>query len=512
MASDFLLGLDIGTFSSKGVLVDAATGESVANYEIEHALSIPKPGWVEHDPEKIWWNELVEICHYLLTLGSVNPLDIKGMGISGLGACILPIDADGNPLRPAILYGIDTRASEEIKDLENRFGKERIFKTSGSQLCAQSAGPKILWIKNHEPDVFLKTHYFLTSQAYLVYKLTGQVSLDHYTSADFAPMIDIRYGCWEPEITEYITPRERLPELTWSCQIAGLMTGKAAKETGLLPDIPVIVGTTDSGAEAVSAGVSLPGDLLIMFGSSIFFILRTKELNLVEHFWSAPWLESDEFVIQGGISTAGSLTRWFRDNLAPQETAIKKSGGENVYETLAKMLLQSPIGANGLIALPYFAGERTPINDPQASGLLFGLSLDNTRADIYRALLESVGFAISHNIDIMKKEGVVPKRIVAVSGGIRNKEWMKIVCDIANIEMLIPQQQIGASYGDAYMAGVGVGLFKNLGEIDKWVQSKDQIYPNYENTQKYMPYYKIYRELYNSTAPQMHELSRLVRG
>jgi len=251
--------------------------------------------------------------------------------------------------------------------------------------------------------------------------------------------------------------------------------------------------------------------MIMMFGSSFYFILQTGKITPTDLIWSSAWLEEGAYTLQGGTSTSGSLTRWFRDNLAPLEMEAQRAGGENAYTSLAKFIVQSPPGANGLIALPYFEGERTPVHDPQARGMLFGLTLKTTRVDIYRALLEGVGFGIRHILDEMQKEQVYPKRMVGVGGGTHNLGWMQMISDIANIEMDIPEQQIGACYGDAFMAGVGIGLFDSLKKIDQWVRIKYRIQPDPDAYKQYETYYKIFRDLYKNTAPLMHNLTRLYR-
>jgi xylulokinase len=512
MPKQYLLGVDIGTYSSKGVLVDSETGEVFASHVVEHGLSMPKPGWVEHDPDKIWWGEFTEISRQLLAATKIDPSQIKGIGTSAIGSCVLPIDKDGNALRQGILYGIDTRAYDEINQLEKELGRDNIFMKGGSHLTSQASGPKILWIKNKEPEVYAKTRWFLTSEAYIVYRLTRQPTVDIYTAGGFAPLMDVEKITWLPEMGQFITPIENMPKMLWSCEVAGTVTAEAAHITGLAKGTPVITGTTDAAAEAISAGVANLGDMMMMFGSSIFFIMKTDKLVRTEHFWSSNWMEPKTFAFLGGMSTSGSLTRWFRDNLSPLEVSAQKAGGENAYAAMAKMLKDSPLGANGLIVLPYFEGERTPLHDPDAKGVLFGLNLKHTRADIYRALLEGIGFGIRHNMDSMLADGVTPKRILGVGGGTKNVEWMQMVSDIANIEMVIPEQQIGACYGDAFMAGVGVGLYKNLSEITRWVHNKYQIKPNPETHKKYEPLYKIYRGLYEQTKGLMYDLSILYRG
>jgi xylulokinase len=509
MTKSYLLGVDIGTYSSKGVLVEADTGDVVSEHVIEHMLSMPKPGWVEHDPDQTWWGEFVSICREVLAKSRIQPDHIKGVGVSGIGPCVLPVDASGNPLRQSILYGIDTRASVEIVDLEKILGRENIFKYSATHLSSSANGPKILWIKNHEPEVYSKARWFLTSQSYIVFKLTGRAVMDNYTACTYAPLLDVEKIRWRKDIDDLITPIHKLPDMAWSCAIAGPVTAEAAQQTGLKEGTPVIVGTMDSAAEAISAGVTEFGDMMMMFGSSNSFILKTNRLVPTDNYWALNWLEPDTFAFVGGMTTVGSLTRWFRDNLSPLELADQKAFGKNAYAAMAELLKDSPPGAKGLIALPYFEGERTPMYDPNAKGMLFGLTLKHTRADIYRALLESIGFGIRHNVDGMLVESIYPKRILAVGGGAKNLAWMQIISDIANIEMAIPDKQIGSSYGDAFLAGVGVGLFSGLDEIRKWVRYTHSITPNPEATAGYQPLYRIYRELYDQTRGLMSDLSAL---
>lgn len=506
MSSSYLLGVDIGTYSSKGVLVDLQ-GNVIASHVILHKMSMPEAGHFEHDAVEIWWHDFVVICKNILTASKIDPKDILGIGTSGIGACVLPVDKEGKPLRPAILYGIDTRATQEIDQLNQYIGEENIYARNGSYLSSQACGPKMLWIRNHEPEVFNRTHKFLTSEAFLVFKLTRKFSIDILTASDYNPFFDLEKKEWIKEYCELAAPPETLPELYWSCDVVGKVTKEAAQITGLSEGTPVIAGTTDSPAEAISAGLALDGDLMIMFGSSVFFILKTSKLARTKKFWFSNDLEPGSFAFQGGMSTAGSLTHWFREQFGQPEVKQEKATGVNAYTALAELAASSPPGANGLIALPYFEGERTPIHDPYARGAFFGLSLKHTRADMLRALLESVAFGIRHNLEAMHAEGIHAKRILAVGGGTKNKPWMQAVCDAASIEMFIPEQQIGASYGDAFMAGVGIGAFSDLSEVSAWVTYKDIIKPDPKTKAIYDRNYMIYRKLYEQSAHLMHWLN-----
>ncbi len=508
MSAAYFLGIDIGTYSSKGVLVKES-GEVVASQTVEHPLEMPHPGWAEHDAETTWWKDFLEIVSALLQTSGVSPRQIAAAGFSAISPAVLPIDREGRPLRKAILYGIDTRATQEIAALQqiiDEHGKSPI------RLSSQSASPKILWIRRNEPQVWSKTHRVVNGSGFLLYRLTGDTAIDIYDAVSFAPFVDYEHASYTAEMEKYVAPVEMLPRLTWTCEIAGKINAEGARLSGLAEGTPLITGTADAAAEAISAGLADPGDMMVMYGSSIFFILRTPQFFSTPYFWGAHFLERGTYVLAGGMSTSGSLTRWFRDQFAPQELQAEKAGEGNAYAALARLAGGSPLGGNGLVVLPYFAGERTPLLDPDAKGVIFGLGLHHTRGDIYRAVLESVGYGIRHNIDKMKEEGAQPKRILAVGGGTYNPLWMQIVSDIAGIEQHIPEQQIGASYGDAFLAGIGVGCFASTAEAARWVKIKTVVMPDAENHARYEEYYQIYRELYARNQPLMQQLTGLVQG
>ncbi len=506
MTIKYLLGVDIGTYSSKGVLVNAENGQVVADHVIEHDISMPQPRWVEHDADLIWWNEFRQICQHLIKNTGIDPVKIAGIGVSGIGPCVLPIDEEGQPLRPAILYGIDTRAKDEIQQYEEALGGDRVFQLSGSMLSSSSIGPKILWLKNNEPEVFQKARWFLSSHSYIIFRLTGEATVDLYTACSYVPLMDIEKNCWLDQEVAGINPFRQLPKLLWSCEVAGTVSPQAARITGLAEGTPVIAGAIDAAAEAISAGVVQTGNMMTMFGSSNSLIVLTDQLIRTREFWGLNWLMPGTYAVVGGMSTVGSLTRWFRDHFSPLELQQQEAGGEDAYAALTQLLDQSPPGAHGLIALPYFQGERTPFEDPDARGVLFGLTLQHNRADVYRALLESVGYGIRHNLDVLTAQNVEPQRIFGVGGGTKNRTWMQMICDIANISLDIPKQQIGASYGDALMAGVGAGLYESLEEVQGWIEYQEPLQPNLKKHRQYQVLYTIYRQLYEQTKDLMHRL------
>ena len=303
-----------------------------------------------------------------------------------------------------------------------------------------------------------------------------------------------------------------MPEPTWTSHVMGHVTADAARETGLASGTPVITGTADAAAEAVAAGLSGPGDMMVMYGSSTFFILRTEGLRCAAR------------VLGVTVPGGGDLRRCRRDldggepdpmvqGQLLRMPSLRLSGREEPTHTRRCHGLAdaSPAGSRGVVVLPYFSGERTPLNDPDARGVIFGLTLGHTRADIYRAVLESVGFSIRHNIEALRAEGCRASRILAVGGGTRNPAWMQIVSDIAGIEQVVPARQIGASYGDAFLAGIGVGLFSGTAEAQRWVRPGETIRPNEKNWAVYDAGYALYRDLYEQTKDSMKKAGRIAQ-
>ena len=285
----YFLGIDIGTYESKGVLTDK-DGFVLASATHPHKMLIPEPGWAEHRPEEDWWNDFVTITKTILKSSQINPKNISCIATSAIGPCMLPVSPQGEPLMNAVLYGVDTRAEKEINELNEEIGKENILQSCGNALTSQSVGPKILWLKKNCPKIYQKVGKILSSTSYLVQKLTNENVIDHYTAANFTPLYDINNLKWTDALTSNIIEIERLPKLMWTTEIAGYVSQLAADETGLAPGTPVTVGTIDAAAEAVSVGVCGAGDMMMMYGSTIFMIQVTNKKIIDERLWYAPWL------------------------------------------------------------------------------------------------------------------------------------------------------------------------------------------------------------------------------
>ncbi len=478
------------------MLVDRS-GNVIAQASRAHRMIVPRSGWAEHRADEDWWGDFVFIVRALLESSQVRPGDIACIATSAIGPCMLPVDAAGRPLMNGVLYGVDTRASAEIGLLTAALGADTILARCGNALTSQSVGPKVLWLKRTHPDLYARTACVLTATSYLTFRLTGDYVIDHFTAAGFAPLYDAVRMDWADDLGADILLRDRLPRLMWSGDIAGHVTAAAAAETGLAVGTPVTCGTIDAAAEAVSVGVTGPSDMMMMYGSTIFTVALTETPVRDARLWYAPWLFPGLHASMAGLATSGTLTHWFRDHLA------RDLSGEQVWEALAAEAAASEPGSRGLICLPYFSGERTPIHDPLARGAFFGLNLTHGRGDLYRAVIEGIAFATRHLIETYADAGQRPTRIRAVGGGTKNHLWLQTTSDASGRDQEVCGQTVGASFGDAFLAAMAVGS-ADLPDIHLWNPVTDTVRP--ETSDVLDRRYAAFRQLYEVTKDIAHGL------
>ncbi|TWS18466.1 sugar kinase [Tsukamurella asaccharolytica] len=487
---DYLLGIDIGTGSTKGVLV-TPDGTVVDSRAVPHQMSLPQPGWAEVDAEATWWAEICSISRALVAVAAQREGRIAGVCVSGVGPCLVLCDSELNPLRPAILYGIDSRAAREIDDLTAEFGEEAIVDRAGARLSSQAVGPKIEWVRRNEPDVFGRARRWYGSNSYVAAKLTGEYVLDHHTASQCDPLYSTREFGWNDDWAGRICGHLELPRLVWPSEIVGRVHAAAAAATGIPVGTPVVAGTVDAYAEAFSVGVRHPGDLMIMYGSTMFLVQVMSEFHSDPALWTTAGVEEGTLALAAGTSTAGSLTQWLQS----------VTGGASFEELMAEASTVPP-GSDGLVVLPYLAGERTPVFDADARGVVVGLTLRHTRGHLFRAAYEGIAFGIRQILE--RFDHVAPaRRVVAVGGGLRSPIWAQTVSDVTGRQQAIPTQAIGASYGGALLAGIGVGLLPP--ETD-WATIDRVLEPSPANRELYDEIYPVWSSLYPATREQVHRL------
>ena len=507
--AELVIGLDIGTSSSKAVAVDAG-GTVVAARSAAHGTSQPRPGWFEQDAEAVWWEQPAELLRGLQADERVAGSAIGAVGVSGLGPCLLVCDAAGSPLRPAILYGIDMRATAEVAELTERLGAAGILARAGSALSSQAVGPKLLWLQRHEPDVWARTARWFSASSFLVERLTGEYLLDHHTASQFDPMYDIRAQDWARDWAAELSPGVPLPRLAWPGEVAGQVTAAASAATGLPPGTPVLAGTVDAWAEAHSVGVRAAGDLMIMYGSTLFLVGVDPAARPHQGLWLTAGLTPDTGTLAAGMATSGLVANW-----------VAETAGQPVGDLVAAAG-QVPPGADGLVLLPYFAGERSPLFDPDARGVALGLTLAHTPAHLMRAALEAVAMGVRHNLEAFDsarpgnsvRPGWSNWRPVAVGGGVGGAAggggapaalWPQIVSDVCRRPQDIPAQTVGASYGDALLAAAAAGL---VPPDTDWTKIVATVEPRPELAELYDRRYSVYRDLYEVTRPLLPRLLR----
>lgn len=480
------LGVDIGTSSSKAVLTNEA-GEVIAQASRPHAVDRPRSGFVEMDPGE-WWQAFVELARQVTQEGR-RPVD--SVGISGMGPCLALTTESGEPTRAAILYGVDTRSTAQIDSLTQQLGDEEVVRRCGSRLSTQAIGPKLMWVRDEQPDVFSASQRFFTTSSWLAWKLTGAYILDHHSASQCAPLYDLEGATWNEDWASVVAPSIRLPELRWSTDSAGVLTPAASQSTGLRAGIPVTVGTIDAWAEAVSVGADEPGDLMIMYGTTMFLIAATSSRVVSPPLWSTQGVRLGSTSLAGGMATSGAVLEWVR-------TLV----GSASHRDLEHEATHSGPGASGLLLLPYFAGERTPVDDPRARGVLAGLTLSHSRGDLYRAALESTAFGVRHHVESFDASGAPTTHTVAVGGGAASGLWTQIVSDVSGVEQGIPSITVGASYGSARLAAELLGVEGTA----SWNPIVRTVTPNVD-VDHYETGFRLYQELYSSTRGIVHALA-----
>ena len=487
-----VLGVDIGTSSSKGVLV-GLDGTVLRSAVREHAPDRPGPGMFEMDAA-VWWRDFTELARELTAAARTHGVEVRAVGASGMGPCLLLTDEHDNPLRPAILYGVDTRSVRQIERLERELGAAEIIGRCGSALTSQAVGPKIAWVAEREPEVYARARRLYMPSSWLVHRLTGSYVLDHHSASQCTPLYDTTALDWYAPWAREVAPGIELPPLAWSGEAAGTVIAQAARETGLPAGVPVITGTIDAWAEALSVGAQHTGDLMLMYGTTMFLIHTVPKPLTSPSLWGTVGALPGTRNLAGGLATSGAVTNWLRDLF---------EGGD--HGDLTRLAEESGPGANGLLMLPYFAGERTPIMDPEARGVVAGLTLSHTRGDLYRAALEATAFAVRHNIEVIEAAGGDIRRVVAVGGGTQGALWTQIVSDVTGRAQELRSTSIGASYGSALLAAQLVGE----ASIDAWNPVREVVAPRAEARRRYDELYALYRRLYTDTTATVHALAAL---
>jgi xylulokinase len=478
-----ILGLDIGTTSTIGILVET-DGRVLALHDAPVTLHSDHPGWAEEDPEE-WWRNTGTICRALLAKAGIAPADVKAIGVTGMVPALVALDARGVPVRRSIQQS-DGRSGAEVAAMAQEVDAAAFIRRTGNGINQQLIAPRLRWLARHEPEGFGRIATVLGSYDFIAGRLTGAPAIERNWALE-AGFLDLATNAIADDLVALAgITRERLPPLRAGEDIIGTVSRDAAAQTGLAPGTPVIAGAADHVASAFVAGIAAPGDFLIKFGGAGDVLMATREPRpdprLFLDFHVVPGL----FMPNGCMVSSGSLLNWF----------VATIGHGHDHAALDALAAKVAPGSEGLVLLPYFLGEKTPIHDAAARGTLVGLGLHHGLGHLWRAFLEAVCFGFRHHADVAREIGYPVTRIVASDGGTRSAVWMQVAADVLGMPVQLLQGHPGSCLGAAYVAGVAIGALPGWGEMGRFVQPARVVEPDARATAVYDEAYAAYRELY----------------
>jgi xylulokinase len=405
---------------------------------------------------------------------------------------------------------MDRRAEAEVKQMDEILGEGTIFRVTGNRPDAFYVAPKLLWFKKHEPELLGQTFKFVQVNGYINYRLTGEFSLDS-AHASLLQLRDSSTEEWYMPICDIcgIEPGQ-FPEVKTGHHHCGVLTPAAAKATGLRPGTPVMVGTVDSAAAALEVGAAEPGVAAEMTGTSTVLIMPNRNGLTEPAFIAMRHAVPEVHLLLGAMVASGASLRWFRDELGEAEVRRGAEQNTDPFNLLTEQAAKVAVGSRGVIFLPYMAGERSPLWHTQAKGVFFGLSLATSKAALVRAILEGTAFALCHNVEVAKQAGIQVSEMRSVGGGTHSSLWNQIKADVLGLPVQLPLAPVGAAFGDAVLAGLGLGLYPDFSDaLRGMIRLETRYEPNMENHLRYKDIYRIYRNLYEHLKTDFDELSAL---
>lgn len=505
----YVLGIDVGTSGTKTVLF-TQDGQVVASQTREYPLYQPENGWAEQEPED-WWQAAVSTIRGVLEESGVRPEEIAGVGLSGQMHGLVMLGERGEALRRSIIW-CDGRTGKQCEEITERVGARRLVEITANPALAGFTASKILWVREHEPEVYAKCRHILLPKDYIRYRLTGELATE-VSDASGMQLLDVPARRWSGEVLDALEiDRGLLAEVYESVEVSGKVSAQAASLTGLFAGTIVVGGAGDNAAAAVGTGVVTDGAAFTTIGSSGVVYTHTSELAIdpkgrVHTFCCAV---PGAWHIMGVTQAAGLSLKWFRDNFCMDYQASAAAQGLDPYILMTADAAQVPIGSNRLLFLPYLMGERTPHLDPNCRGMFFGLSAIHTRRDILRAVMEGVAFSLKDCYEILREMGAQPAEMIACGGGGRSALWRQMMADLFGCPVCTVAQEEGPALGVAILAAVGAGLYPNVPEACAKIIAKNREQaPILTNSAEYQKYYAIYQTLYAANKAGFDALAQL---
>ena len=507
--SKYLIGIDLGTSGTKTVLFDIS-GNTVASSTVEYPLIQPQNGWAEQDPNQ-WWDACVKTLKDVLGGSGINPSDVASIGLSGQMHGLVLLDENGEVLRNSIIW-CDGRTTEQCDEITNLVGAKRLIEITANPALTGFTAGKILWVRQNEPEIYAKARHILLPKDYLRYKLCD-VFATEVSDASGMNLLDVPNRKWSDEVLKKLNiDEEMLPKMHESYEITGSVSKESAAVTGLKAGTPVVGGGGDNAAAAIGTGIVEAGKAFITIGTSGVIFAHSDNVTIdpqgrVHTFCSA--VPGAWTVMSCTLSAGGSL-QWFRNNFCEAEMEEAKAKGVAVYDILSEKAKNVPIGANKLLFLPYLMGERSPILNPFARGVFFGLSGVHTRSEMVRAIMEGVVYSQRECIDVLRQMGVPFSQMMATGGGGRSPFWRQMISDVLDCPIATITNKEGAALGAAILAGVGAGVYESLpAACNTIIKTTPHHTPDVGQKAIYDKYYSLYLDVYGSLKDHFNTLSAI---
>lgn len=504
----YLLGIDVSTTATKALVIDE-NGAVVASAGDEYEFFTPRPLWAEQNPAD-WWRACVNVVRAVVE--KIPPAQISGIGLTGQMHGLVMLDADGNVLRPCIMWN-DQRTAKQCAEITERAGGiKNLLRLIGNPVLPGFTAPKILWVRENEPQVYGRVAHILLPKDYLRYKLTGAYATEP-SDASGTALLDVAHRNWSDELLGALElPRAWLPEVYESPVVSATLSADAARETGLLPGTPVVGGGGDQAAQAVGTGIVREGIVSATLGTSgVVFAssdsYRLEPNGLLHAFCHAV---PNKWHLMGVMLSAAGSFRWFRDAFGAAEQEQARREQRDVYDILTQQAAHAPAGCEGLIFLPYLTGERTPYPDPHARGTFFGITLRHRQEHFVRSVLEGVAYGLRDSLELMRALGLNISQVRASGGGARSELWRQILADVFDSEIALVNITEGAAFGAALLAGVGAGVYPSVEDAcARTIRVTDSVKPG-ENVGVYQQYYQVYRGLYPALRESFQKVGAIV--
>lgn len=505
----YLLGIDIGTSGTKTVLFDEL-GHTIASATWEYPLSQPQPGWAEQDPED-WWRATAGSIAQVVAKSGVAPRDIAALGLSGQMHGMVLLDESDQVLRPSIIW-CDQRTSAECVQITEQVGAARLIEITANPALTGFTASKIVWVKNHQPDIYEKTRSILLPKDFVRLRLTGEYATE-VSDASGMQLLDVPKRQWSAEVCQKLgIPMEWLPKVYESYEVSGKLTRAAAQATGLWEGMPVVGGGGDQAAGAVGNGIVRSGVVSSTIGTSGVVFAHMDDVAIdpqgrVHTFCHAV---PGAWHVMGVTQGAGLSMQWLRNEFGALEKELAARTGEDVYDLMSREAMKAQPGCEGLLYLPYLMGERTPHLDANARGVFFGLTARHRRQEFIRSVMEGVGYSLWDCMSVLREMGVQASEVRAGGGGARSALWRQIQADMFGCDIVTVNSTEGGALGVALLAGVGVGVYNSVREAcDQTIAVTRRQNADETAGKAYRKYYPVYQQLYRALKPSFGEVTKI---